>query len=145
MRTTKKTTEPITPATPRAKKVTTETPAALPKPIVVPKQMTVSLISQRYELAGWALWTAPSGLMCDFLAIAGNKCHMIKIIDSAALDNNPQVTPNLGENDYIRFATQLGAQPVYVAVTAKAKRGGDVDYTTTFRQAGTGNPVIISR
>jgi hypothetical protein len=116
-----------------------------PKPIAVSDAMAQSLISQRYEAGGWHISPRPHGLICDFIAVNGTRCHMIKIVGASALDNNPQATPVLAENDFIRAAAQIAAVPVYVAVSAKAKRTGDLDYSTTFRQAGSNSPVIIGK
>jgi hypothetical protein len=134
----KETTEPATP-TPTRKS------AEPPKSIVVSDTMAHSLITQRYEAAGWHVSPRGRGLICDFIAVHGTRCHFIKVVSADSLENNPQVTPNLAENDFVRAVALVGAIPVHVAVTARAKRTGDLDYSTTFRQAGTNNPVIIGK
>ncbi len=123
------------------------------QPITAPQLCAETIardaVRGRYLAAGWAVWTPARGFMCTFIAMAGNRCHFIYVVHPTSpvqLNNNPQVTPNVIENNFIQNAAQNGAQPVLCAVTSRIKKtdgGASTEYTVTARIAGTNQAALI--
>lgn len=122
-------------------------PTVLPTALALrPEADSRTAVLNRYKSAGWAVWVAPRGMCCCFIAINGQRCHFIYVTHQTSalqLGNNPQATPSTVENVFIQNAAQNGAQPVLCAVTSRIKRTGETEYTVTTRIAGTNQAAII--